>query len=157
MNKRIAVGSTLETAIVNLAVEYIKTNKDDIIGIYLVPFMIGDHQKIELSIVYASQLSELKHITKKFNNIDLIATINYWNEYSGLFHEIGDSKYRKLQDLKDGYIVYDPQSILSNAKEDFCELLEIKSYFNTFDLPNELVKTVKSSIYNCNKQKKKKH
>lgn len=160
MNKRIAAGSAIETAIVNLAIEYLRKDKDNIIGIYLVPFTIGDHQKIELSIVCTSQLSELKSITKRFNGIDLIATINYWHEYSGLFHEVGDPKYHKLQDLKDGYIVYDPQSMLSNTKEDFCELLEIKSYFNTFDLSNELVKTVKSSIYNGNnknKQKKKKH
>lgn len=145
------VKNEVSSAISRLTIPYLSKYADKINGIYLAPYSVGGLQKIEV-VVVKKVYSDIP-VTKKnisINELKIHIVVNQSDEYRG---QITDPrKFKLAQDLKYGYIIYDPKSTLTYRKEYLSKKEEVKPYINSYELPNELIKLTKSNVYSIKKK-----
>lgn len=135
------VGNVVEEMIARIATSYLKEYRKNIIGVYLVPFSIGGHQKIEIVVVTSTYLEIPVKAPKKVNELTILSSITEIKEY------VGKEKGKRYLELKGAYIVYDPTKRLEQAKMKLMEDESILTFYNLYAVPESMVKTVKSTLY----------
>ena len=140
--KKQSPNNMLVNSIINIVIPDLKKYEKDILGIYLVPCKIGDSKKLEITFI-KKDMAEF-FVEKKetiVNHIKIYPFVNSLEDYD-------DFHFQK--DLKSGFIIYDPHKILeleilANSK------CQSTTFINSFPLPDDIVKTVKSRIYSYQK------
>ncbi|MBE6147304.1 MAG: hypothetical protein E7168_03095 [Firmicutes bacterium] len=138
----------IEDMIARISTSYLKEYRKDIVGVYLVPFTIGGHQKIEIVIVSCGDLEVKVKPPKKVNELTILSSVTNFKEY------VGAEKEKRYFELKGAYILYDPTKRLERAKESLLKDEEVSVYYNIYEVPENMVKTVKSTLYKVREKNK---
>lgn len=131
----------VETVILNIIEEYMRNDKNNIIGIYMVPYRIGTRKKIELVVVLEEESEKIKLRSQRAFEYEIISSMNLWENYSiddqdldvGASLQFGSHKNRK--NLRNGIIVYDPKKLLFNKREELIKKKNITQFFNGIMIP----------------------
>lgn len=139
-------------AISNLCIPYLKKCGEEIAGIYLSPFTLGDKQKIEVVITYKGETEPT--INKKAVNVN---DLQIFTSTKGICKynkgENGSQDFKLSKDLKNGAIIYDPKEMLTRRKSGINKNSDITPFTNAAEFPDSIKKMIKTrlSSYNINK------
>lgn len=139
----------VEDTIVQLIVTLIKENKENIVGVYLVPFLVGNQEKMELTLVTKSKNSSSEMKYEKIGNVDVTLSDYPWEAYqkkSELDDILYIGNYAQIRDLKDAVILYDPENKLATKKEELRKRPGIITYYNCSLLTDRFIKYSISQI-----------
>ncbi|MDD6223932.1 MAG: hypothetical protein PUB18_02920 [bacterium] len=123
----------ISTAITKLVVPYLDEYDSQIDGVLLSPYKIGANQKIEIIIV-KKQASDINLLLeeKQIENLTI--------------HTIISEAYKITRDFKTSYPVYDPKGTLSKIKYRIEKDPEVKPFYNSEELPTEIITCVRQNI-----------
>jgi len=154
--------SRLESTLVLLVEKYIREDKENILGFYLVPFTVGDKQKVELVIATQSEEHQMSLVTENVDGMEIISTAKRWRKAKDTT-ESGVEERRKInKDLKNSIIIYDPDHILVERKARVIDNKDLPFYYNSLKINvgniEEIMKKQKESSkkgHSRGKRKKK--
>ncbi len=158
------INNKIELTIIDLVANYVTEDRENIIGIYMIPYMIGHRRKIELTIITNKEKNNLTLQSKRFDWYEIISNVHSWGEYlkENDHNEVKeslqcDNKQRK-KDLKNGIILYDPKHQLENRKNSLEKEQILKEFYNKILLSNnfqeQIISKVNTHLENHSKRKK---
>lgn len=153
MAKNKHVKNIVANSISRLTIPYLEKYGDRIIGVYLCPYSIGGTQRIEIVVVHDGnkEIPILKN-SVLVNELRIYVNTNNRTGYKGKVDS--DEKMKLAKELKSSSIIYDPKSILANRMRMLENRQDISAFYNSFEMPNEVVKGAKSNVYALKKGRK---
>lgn len=152
MTNKKPVKQMVSNSISRLTAPYIEQYGDKILGVYLCPYQIGGLQRIEVVILH-NHKEEIPVIKNQISINELKIQIS---TKPILYYEGSidcEKKEKAAQDLKSSVIVYDPRNRLVRKQASLERNEEVPKFYNSFELPNEVVKSTKSKVYSIRKKK----
>ena len=150
MTKKKSVTDVVANSISRLASPYIEKYDKKILGIYLCPYQIGGIQRIDVVVLHNNN-EEIPVIKKQvlINELRIQVSTKSITNYQGSID--CNRKKEAARDLKSSVVVYDPRNILVKKLESLQNNDEVPKFYNSFELPNEVIKRTKSKVYSIKK------
>lgn len=127
------IDTKVKSELVNTIVELIRNNQKDIVGAYVVPFSFGEVEKLQVTFVENSEREVIENRVLEIGGVSLIINSNPWSTYQQE-KEFDDSfytgNYLQVRDLKNAEIVYDPEHLLADKKEELRKKPGTLTYYN---------------------------
>lgn len=136
----------IPNAISNLVIPYLDKYKDQIVGIYLSPYKLGDKTKIEVDII-SKQSNKIKideNLNKATNNLTIYVKINDYDDYKK--SQITCLRKKLDKDLKGGYIIYDPEGILKSKQKRLKKQDSVIPFINSSELEESVIQITRNNL-----------
>ncbi len=150
MRKKKPVKEIVSDSISKLTIPYIEKYGNRILGVYLCPYQIGGLQRIEVVILYNNQ-EEIPVIRNQvlINEMKIQVSTKPICYYRGSINY--EKKEKAARELKSSAVIYDPKRILHSRITFLQQNENISKFYNSFELPNEVVKITKRKVYSRKK------
>ncbi len=141
-----------ELAIADLIGNYLKEEKQNIVGFYMVPYTVAKHRKIELVVVTEKPSESLcPQPDQRVDRYVVVSSIHSLEEYKKEENSIVIDSYqlgnkKLLKDFRNGIILYDPKQILLKRQESLLTNSELVEHYNTFPVPVDFQNAVTSKV-----------
>ena len=146
MRKKKQVKEIVSDSISRLTIPYIEKYGNKILGVYLCPYQIGGLQRIEVVILHNTR-KEIPVIKNQIlvNELKIQVSIKPIDEYRGSINS--EKKEKIARELKSSAVIYDPKKFLNKKITLLQQNEKIPKFYNSFELPNEVVKITKRKVY----------